>query len=223
MKTDIELRRDVVAELNWEPSIRDEDIAVAVKGGVVTLAGTVDTYAQRYAAERSVERIHGVKAVVNDLAVKLTAGIIRSDPEIAHAALTALEWDVQVPQEGIKVRVANGHVTLDGEVQWQYQRQAADRAVRNLAGVKGVTNLIRVLEAATLKDVREHIQDALRRQAEADANQLTVEVTGHVVRLQGTVRTVAEKRRVENAAWRARGVTRVENMLTVDPLLPALA
>ena len=222
MKPDIDLRRDVVAELNWEPSIRDEDIAVAVKGGVVTLAGTVDTYAQRYAAERAVERIHGVKAVANDLAVKLADGIARSDPEIAHAALTALQWDVQVPHEGIKVRVANGHVTLDGDVQWQYQRQAAERAVHNLTGVKGVTNLIRVLEAATLTDVKQRIHEALRRQAEADANQLTIEVSGHAVTLHGAVRTVLEKREVEDAAWRARGVTRVENLLTVDPLLPVL-
>jgi osmotically-inducible protein OsmY len=222
MRSDIELRRDVVAELNWEPCVRDEDIAVAVKGGVVTLAGTVDTYVQRYAAERAVERVHGVRAVANDLTVKLAEGITRSDPEIAHAALTALRWHVQVPQEGIRVRVANGHVTLDGDVQWRYQRLAAERAMRKLTGVKGVTNLIRVLETATLADVKDQVNEALRRQAEADANQLTIEVTGNVVRLQGIVRTLAEKRRVEDAAWRARGVTEVESMLTVDPLLPAL-
>jgi osmotically-inducible protein OsmY len=222
MRNDIELRRDVVAELNWDPSVRDEDIAVGVRGGVVTLAGTVETYVQRYAAEQAVERVRGVKAVANDLAVKPAVGVVRSDPEIAHAALTALQWHVQVPQEGIRVRVANGHVTLEGEVQWRYQRLAAERAVRKLAGVKGVTNLIRVLESATLADVRDHINEALRRQAEADADQLTIEVTGNVVRLQGAVRTVAERRRVEDAAWRARGVTEVESMLTVDPQLPAL-
>jgi osmotically-inducible protein OsmY len=222
MTNDIDLRRDVVAELNWEPIVRDEDIAVAVKGGVVTLAGTVDSYVQRYAAERAVERVHGVKAVANDLAVKLAEGIVRSDPEIAHAALKALQWHVQVPHEGIRMRVANGHVTLDGDVQWRYQRLAAERAVRKLTGVKGVTNLIRVLESATLTDVKEHINEALRQQAEADANQLAIEVSGNVVRLQGRVRSIAEKRRVEDAAWRARGVTDVESLLTVDPQLPAL-
>jgi osmotically-inducible protein OsmY len=120
------------------------------------------------------------------------------------------------------MRVANGHVTLDGDVQWRYQRLAAERAVRKLTGVKGVTNLIRVLESATLTDVKEHINEALRQQAEADANQLAIEVSGNVVRLQGRVRSIAEKRRVEDAAWRARGVTDVESLLTVDPQLPAL-
>jgi osmotically-inducible protein OsmY len=222
MKSDLEIRRDVVAELTWEPSIRHEDIAVAVKSGVVTLAGMVDTYAHRYAAERAVERVLGVKAVANDLTVKPAVGIVRSDPEIAHAALTALEWDVQVPHDALKLRVANGHVTLEGDVQWQYQRKAAERAIHNLAGVQGITNLIRVREATTLPDVKQHIQEALRRQAEADVDRIKIEVAGHTVRLGGVVRTFAERRDIEDAAWRARGVTRVENGLVVDTLLPAL-
>lgn len=222
MKTDIELQADIVSELNWEPSIRNEDVAVAVKEGVVTLAGTLDSYAQRHAAERAVERVRGVKAVVNDLLVRLPDAAVRSDPEIAHAAVDALKWDVQVPHDRIQVKVSNGEITLEGEVQWYYQRMAADRAVRNLTGVRRVNNFIRVLQTATTADVKQRIREALRRQAEVDADQITVTADQHTVTLRGSVRTLAERRDAEYAAWRARGVTRVDNELVINPAAPAI-
>jgi len=221
MRTDFELNRDVMAELTWDPSIRNEDIAVAVHEGVVTLAGVVDSFAQRIAAERAVQRVKGVKALANDLTVKLPSGTERTDPEIAHAAVNALNGSVEVPRDRIQVKVVNGLVTLTGKVDWEYQRRAAERAVRYLWGVQALTNLISVREIPTPSDVQHRISDALKRQAEVDANQITVETSGHAVTLRGTVRSLAEKRDAERAAWGARGVTRVENGLAVEPS-PAL-
>jgi osmotically-inducible protein OsmY len=222
MRTDNDLQRDIVAELNWEPSIRNEDIAVGVKEGVVTLAGTVDTYSQRYTAERVVERIAGVRALVDELTVKPGAATGPSDVDIAHAAVNAFKWDIQVPDDRVKVKVTRGVVTLEGEVPWYYQRAAAERAVRHLAGVRGITNLIRVQETATPSDVKQRITDALLRQAETDAGRITVEVSGHTATLRGSVRSLAEKKDAEYAAWRARGVTRVDNRLSINPLATAV-
>jgi osmotically-inducible protein OsmY len=185
MRTDNELRTDVVAELSWDPSIRDEDIATAVKDGVVTLAGLVDTYAQRHSAERAVQRVKGVKAIVNDLTVKLQMD--RSDVDLAHSAVNAFRWNVEVPAERIQVKVANGWLTLEGEVDWYYHKEAAESAVRYLMGVKGVNN------------------------------QITVETNGSRITLRGTVRSPAERRDAERAAWNAPGVTRVENDVHVSP------
>jgi osmotically-inducible protein OsmY len=221
MKPDHELHRDIVAELNLDPSIRDEDIAVAVKDGVATLAGTVDDYAQRWAAERAVEQVQGVRAIVNDLAVKLPGDNARSDSEIAHAALNALRWDVQVPDHRITVKVTDGWIMLEGEVEWNYQRDAASRAVRYLTGVKGVSNMLQLRKVASAADVKHRITDMLRRQAEIDAGQITVEVSGHTVILRGAVRSLNEKRDAERAAWNVPGVTRVENDLLVSPPLGA--
>ena len=144
MRTDNELKRDVMDELTWEPSVSEREIGVAVKDGVVTLTGFVQSYAEKFAAERAVERILGVKALANDLGVKLPTSFVRSDTDIAHAALNALKWDIQVPDEQLKLKVTNGWLTLEGDVEWQYQRNAAERAVRYLTGVKGVSNLISV-------------------------------------------------------------------------------
>lgn len=221
MKADTELQRDVVAELNWDSSIRNEDIAVAVKEGAVTLAGTIDSYAQLYAAERAVERVRGVRAIVNDLNVKLPGGKERSDPDIAHAALNALKWDIEVPDERLKMKVANGWITLRGEVEWHYQRSAAERAVRSLTGVRGVSNAIVVRAIPTPADIKQRIRDMLKRQAEFDAESVTVEIEDHTARLRGTVRSFAEKRDAERAAWQAPGVTKVESNLTVSPPIAA--
>lgn len=217
MRTDSELRTDVVAELKWDSSIRDEDIATAVKEGVVTLAGIVDTYAQRYAAERAVGRVNGVKAIVNDLTVKLPGAMERSDPDIAHAAVNALRWNIQVPDERIQVKVANGWLRLEGEVDWYFQKEAAERAVRYLTGVKGVSNLIALRVMPIPADIKERIRSTLKRQAEVDADQITVQTSGSKITLKGTVRSVAERRDAERAAWNAPGVTIVENDLMVSP------
>lgn len=222
MRTDNELRTDVIAELNWDPGIRDEDIATAVKDGVVTLAGIVDTYAQRYAAERAVERVHGIRAIVNELTVKLPGTLERSDPDLAHAALTALQWNVQVPAERIKVKVANGWLTLEGEVDGYFQKEAAERAVRYLMGVKGVSNLITMRATPAPADIKQRIRASLKRQAEVDANQITVETSGSRVTLRGTVRSAAERRDAERAAWNAPGVTRVDNDINVSPPVVAV-
>jgi osmotically-inducible protein OsmY len=216
MRTDNELRTDIIAELNWDASIRDEDIATAVKDGVVTLAGIVDTYAQRYAAERAVERVNGVKAIVNDLTVKLPGAMERSDADIAHAAVNALRWHTQVPEERVQVKVANGWLTLEGEVDRYYQQEAAEHAVQYLTGVKGVSNVITLRAMPTPADIKQRIRSSIKRQAELDAEQVTVETSGSRVMLRGTVRSLAERRDAERAVWNAPGVTRVENDIKVS-------
>ena len=221
MRTDSELRTDVVAELTWDASIRHEDIASAVKDAVVTLAGTVDTYAQRYAAERAVGRVKGVRAIVNDLEVKLPGSLERSDSDIAHAAVNALRWDIQVPDDRLQVKVTNGWLTLEGEVDRYYEKEAAERAIRYLTGVKGVSNLITLRAIPTPADIKQRIRSSLSRQAEMDADHIGVETSGSRVTLHGTVRSLAERREAERAVWNAPGVTRVANDITVSPAVPA--
>jgi len=222
MRTDSELRADIIAELTWDPSIRNEDIATAVKDGVVTLAGTVDTYAQRYAAEHGVERIKGVRAIANDLIVKLPGAMTRSDADLAHAAVNALRWNTQVPDERIQVKVSDGWLTLEGEVDRYYQRHAAEGAVRYLQGVKGVNSLITLRATPTPGDIKQRIRDSIKRQAEIDADHVTVETSASRVTLRGTVRSIAERRDAERAAWNAPGVTSVENDINVAPPIPAI-
>ncbi len=222
MRSDIELERDIIAKLRLEPSISHEDMAIAVKDGVVTLSGVVGSFAEWRGAQRVVERTTGVNRLVNELIVGRAAGANRTDAEIGHAVVNAFKWDVQVPAESIRVTVTDGQVILEGDVPWNFPRLAAERAVRNLAGVRGVSNLIQVQEIPTPSDVKQRITAALRRQAEADAARITVEAKGHAITLRGTVRTSAEKREVEDAAWRAPGVTRVENELAINPLVPQM-
>lgn len=217
MRADYEIRTDILAELRWDPSIRNEDIASSVKDGVVTLAGTVDTYAQRYAAERAVERVRGVKAIADDLIVKLPGAMERSDADIAHAAVSALERDIQVPQEHIRVKVVDGWITLEGDVDQYYQKEAAERAVRYLMGLKGLTSRINVRPATTPEDVKQRIKASLARQAELEVEQITVETTGSTVRLRGTVPSLSHRANAARAAWNAPGVTMVENDLVISP------
>ena len=217
MQSDRDMQRDIVNELNWEPSLRNDDIAVGVRDGVVTLAGFVDSYADKWTAERVAGRVKGVKAVANDIEVKLPLGSSRPDPDIARAALDALKWHVSVPNERIKVKVEKGWLTLEGDVDWYYQKEAAERAVRYLTGVQGVSNLITVKARPTSADVKVKIKEALQRGAEFDADHITVEIEGSKAILRGTVRAYAEMHDAERAARNAPGITEVDNRLTVDP------
>ena len=218
MRTADQIQKDIVDELKWEPSLQDEDIGVAVRDGVVTLAGFVSSYANKWKAERVASRVKGVKAVANDLEVKLPTSSSRPDPDIARAALDSLKWNILVPSDRIKVKVEKGWLTLEGDVDWHFQREEAERAVRYLTGVKGVTNLITVHARPTPSDVKRKIKDALERAAEFDAERITVEMDGHTAVLRGTVRSYAEKRDAERAARNAPGVTDVENDLIVEPI-----
>jgi osmotically-inducible protein OsmY len=217
MRTDNEIQRDIGDELRWDPSLQDDDIAVSVRDGVVTLAGYVKSYLDKWRAERVASKVKGVRAVANDLTVRLPSGSERPDPDIARAAIDALKWNIAVPADRIRIKVDKGWVTLEGDVDWDYQREAAERAVRSLTGVKGVTNLIGVSATPTPQDVKQKIKDALERVAQFDADRITVEVDGHRVILNGTVRSYAERRDAERAARNAPGITEVENRLTVDP------
>jgi osmotically-inducible protein OsmY len=221
MKTDLELQKDVATELAWDPSISHEDIAVAARDGVVTLGGTVDSYAQHYAAERAAGRVKGVRAVANDLVVKLDKRHDRSDAEIAHQALTALKTDIEVPHQRITITVIKGFISLQGEVPWHYQRDAAARAVRYLPGVKGVTNNIVVAAVPLRAEVKVRIAEALARSVERDSNRIEVGVEGHRVTLRGTVRSLAEKNDASRAAWGATGVNEVVNLIEIEPFTMA--
>jgi osmotically-inducible protein OsmY len=218
---DTDIQRDIVAELKWEPSLRDDDIAISVRDGVVTLAGYVDSYADKWKAERVVARVKGVKAIANDLNVKLPSSSQRPDPDIARAALDAMKWNVSIPKDRIQVKVDNGWVTLEGDVDWFFQKEAAERAIRYLTGVKGVSNLITVRVRPAPSDIKAKIKEALRRGAEFDAEHITVEIQGNKATLRGTVRSYAEMRDAERAARNAPGITEVENKLTVDPTVYA--
>jgi osmotically-inducible protein OsmY len=217
MKSDSQLRADILEELAWEPGINESEIVVGVKDRVVTLTGYVASYAQKYTAERAVERVGGVRAVAADLQVKLASPYQRTDTDIAHAAVSALDWDIEVP-EGVKAKVEKGWITLEGSVHWQFQRAAAERAVRYLNGVKGITNLIAVTpKHASPVEVSQKIKDALRRNAEFDASRITVETADGNVTLKGKVRSWAERNDAETAAWAAPGVTHVDDRIEVSP------
>ena len=215
MKTDKQLQMDIKEELRWEPRVRDEEIGIDVRNGVVTLMGTVPDYAQRTRAVRAVERVAGVRAVAQELTVKVPNTHLRSDTDLAHQVVNTLAWDTEVPFQSVKAKVDDGWVTLEGEVEWQYQRNAPERAVRYLSGVKGVSNLLKVKAHASTYDVAQHISAALSRSAEADAKKITVIATGGKVTLTGTVRSWPERADAERAAWSATGVTEVDDRLAV--------
>jgi len=215
-RTDEQIQRDVFAELKWDARVLPNEIGVAVKNGIVTLTGWVDTYSKRWAAEEAAHRVRGVVAVVNDIEVKLPSSAERTDPDIAAAAIHALRWDAFIPMEKIKVTVSKGWVTLEGEVEWQFQKVDAERVVRRLTGVKGVTNLIVVKPRVTASDLKRKIEEALVRSVKTDAEHITVNVEGSKAILKGMVRSWAEKEEAERAAWLAPGITEVDNRITIS-------
>jgi osmotically-inducible protein OsmY len=215
MKTSAEVQRDVLEELEFDPSLDSAAIGVAVDDGVVTLSGHVPTYAHRAAAERAARRIAGVRAVADELRVELAAGSLRDDTDIAQAAVAALEWSLWVPEGAVRVVVDKGWVTLEGALPWKYQKDAAYHAVEHLTGVKGVSNLIALKPVAKPVDVERRIQGALQRAASLDAKKIHVETIGGRVILRGTVRSFAERDDAERAAWSAAGVSSVDNEIAV--------
>ncbi len=217
VRSDAEIQRDVLAELAWDARVQPNEIAVAVKSGIVTLIGWVDSYAKKWAAERTAHRLRGVRAVANDIEVRLPASAERADPDLAMAASRALEWDTFVPTRQLDVTVANGWVMLRGEVAQGYQKRAAERAVRRLSGVRGVTNLIAVrpVDRTAPEELKRTIRAALLRTIEIDEDQLIVDVAGDTVILAGTVRSWMEREEAQRVAWSAPGVGAVDDRLTV--------
>jgi osmotically-inducible protein OsmY len=217
MKTDSEIRDDVINELRWDPQITNPDaIGVAVTDGAVTLTGDISTYAEKLAAVRAAERVYGVKAVANELQVKLP-GAPRDDSDIARAIAHVLEWNVQVPEGKVHARVQNGWVTLDGEVDYDYQRHEVERMVRQVRGVIGVTDTITLKPPASPEKVQEVIEDAFKREAEVDARHISVEVSDHTAMLYGHVHSLHEASAARAAAAAAPGVATVESHLLVSP------
>jgi osmotically-inducible protein OsmY len=217
MTSDSDIRRDVELELKWDPDISDADLAVSVKDGVVTLTGFVRSYSQKWQAERDVKRVAGVVAVANDIEVRLPAVDQRPDPEIARDAVSALKTQLPYSADRIKVIVDNGWVTLEGELEWNYQKDRAEEAVRYIKGVKGVMNMIMLKPRLSPTEIKRKIEEAFKRSAQIDANRITVETNGSEVILKGTVRSWAEREEAEREAWRAPGVTKVIDQISIRP------
>jgi osmotically-inducible protein OsmY len=216
--TDKDLKQHVQSALDWEPSLDTSDVGVSVDEGVATLRGNVRSYVEKLTAERVALRVFGVKGVANDLIVRLPSAFERTDTDIAQTAVAALKWSSSVPEDHVTVTVADGWLTLNGALDWQYQKDAAARAVRDLVGVKGVTNniLLQPPRVATA-DVREKIEEAFKRSAELDARRITVTAENGSVILSGNVHTWAERQEAERAAWAAPGVKQVQDRLAVIP------
>jgi osmotically-inducible protein OsmY len=216
MQGDIQLRTDVLEALAFEPSLDASRVGVMVENGIVTLTGEVRSYPERWTAERIVSRVQGVRGIVEEIVVNLPEHHTRSDIDIAEAALQALRWDVNVPHDALQIKVEHGWITLTGEVKWNFQRTHAASAVRNLTGVKGVSNLIALTSEADAVDVQARIENALQRAARLRAEQLSVETDGGTVTLRGTVATLAEREEAEQTAWSSPGVIAVNNLIHVQ-------
>lgn len=214
--TDLTLRENVLSELEFEPSVNAAHIGVAVEKGVVTLSGHVGSYAEKLAAERVVQRVKGVRAIAQEIEVRLPSDKKTNDDEIAQRALSVISWDTTIPDQRLKIKVQDGWITLSGEVEWYFQRQGAEAAVRKLSGVAGVINLIAVKPRIEAKDVKHRIENALLRNAELEAEQIHVEVSGGRVKLEGKVKAWHERDVAKRAAWAVPGVTAVEDHLAIS-------
>lgn len=215
MKNNIQLQKDVSDELQFEPALDPAEIGVAVADGIVTLSGKAKSYAEKWSAVRAAERVEGVKAVVDEIEVLLPYTYHRTDEDIARAVLHALEWDVIVPDDRIKVHVENGWIILKGTVDHKFQQNSAEDAIRNLAGVRGITNHIKVTPRVVSSAVKTTIENALRRAAESEAKQIRVDVTGSKVTLRGTIHSWNERHEATRAAWSTPGVAEVHDELVV--------
>jgi osmotically-inducible protein OsmY len=218
-KSDSEIQQEVLRELKWDTRVEETEVGVTVERGIVTLTGTVDSYAKKLAAQDAAHRVYGVLDVANDIQVRVPGSMARSDPDIAKAVRNALEWDVWVKEEGIKSTVSNGFVTLEGDVSLLREREDVERTIRRLAGVRGVDNRIEVKSKKVNADeVRESIEQALERRAEREARQIRVEVENSEVKLSGRVHSWAEKRAILGIVSHAPGVRSVDENLFVDPM-----
>lgn len=213
MKKDIEIQEDVISQLKWEPFLKASDIGVVVKNGIVTLSGTVANYSQKLAAERAAKKVTGVRGIAEDIQIGVSPVFRKNDTEIAESVLNALKWHSAVPEEKVNVKVEDGIVTLEGEVEWEYQRSSAKDSVDHLLGVRNVVNNISVKPKVSVADIKNKISAAFHRTATIDADRISVEVVGNKVILEGKVRSYAEKEDAMDAAWAAPGITTVENNL----------
>lgn len=215
MKTDAQIQKDVMDQLKWEPYLTASEIGVAVKNGVVTLSGQVSSYSKKIAAENAAKKIKGVKAIAEDIQIGVSAMKDRTDTEVATAVLNALKWHTGVQDEKVKIKVENGIVKLEGEVDWEYQKSNAKTAIENLSGVRSVINLISVKPRVTSANIEQKISSAFHRSATIDSDRIVVDVQGSRVILKGSVRSYAEKEDAEDAAWAAPGVTAVDNRIEI--------
>jgi osmotically-inducible protein OsmY len=217
MKTDIELQQDVMDELLWDPALQASDIGVTVKTGIVTLAGYVNNYSQKQAAENAAKRVKDVKAVAVEMVIRLSSNQKRSDADIAAAVLNALKWSSFVPDDRIRLKVEDGWITMEGEVEWQFQKESAANAIRDLIGVRGVRNLIRVKPEVTAVIIKDVIKKALERSAEIEAAGINIVTEGGRIVLRGKVRSWGERNEVERAVWATPGVMEVKDELIIAP------
>jgi osmotically-inducible protein OsmY len=216
MKSDYQIQQDVIEELKWEPFLHAAEIGVAVKNGIVTLSGQLDSLYKKITAEKAAKRVAGVKAIAEDIQLGVSPSLKKTDTEIAEAVLNALKWHSAVQEEKIKIKVEDGNVRLEGEVEWEFQRDNAKTAIENLRGVRSVINLITVKPIISASDIQQKISLAFHRSAMLDARKVKAEVAGSRVILKGTVRSLAEKEDAEAAAWNAPGVNMVESLLDVE-------